>query len=89
MTREEIEEMVAPAQYQVARAEKRAAYERYNYAGVALELAQIKERFAEIKSQYEPLEKIANADIDERKKLYAVAFYVVLGRFPENTEAHE
>jgi hypothetical protein len=41
--------------YMRAQSEKRAAYERYNYAGAALENALVKERLAEIKIQHEPL----------------------------------
>lgn len=70
--------------YMKAQAEKRAAYERYNYAGAALETAQIKERLAEIKSQHEPLNGLLAAPMSERDRLYAAAFYVVVGRMPNN-----
>ena len=68
--------------YMKAQAEKRAAYERYNYAGAALENAQIKERLAEIKSQHEPLAGLLAQPLGERDRLYAAAFYVVVGRMP-------
>jgi hypothetical protein len=70
--------------YITAQAEKRAAYERYNYAGVALENAQIKERLAEIKSQHEPLAGLLAQPSSERDRLYAAAFYVVVGRMPNS-----
>ena len=38
-------------QSKAAPVEAQAAYERYNYAGAALELARIKERLAEMASQ--------------------------------------
>jgi hypothetical protein len=68
--------------YMKAQAEQRAAYERYNYAGAALENAQIKERLAEIKSQHEPLAGLLAQPLSERDRLYAAAFYVVVGRMP-------
>ena len=68
--------------YLKTQAEKQAAYERYNYAGVALENAQIKERLAEIKSQHEPIAGLLTQPLSERDRLYAVAFYVVVGRMP-------
>jgi len=83
MTSQEIASLIAPVQYMAARAEKKAASERYNYAGAALELATIKERFAEIYSQADPVEKIKAMDIDERERLCASAYYVMTGRLPE------
>jgi hypothetical protein len=69
--------------YQMAKAKKDEAYERYNYAAAALENAQIRERFAEIKSQSEPLNSLINAPMSERDRLYAAAYYVVVGRLPK------
>ena len=63
-------------------AEKREAYEKYNFAGQLLENRQIKERLAEIKSQVDPLDKLINKIMPERDRCYAAAFYVVLGRLP-------
>lgn len=70
------------SQYMCAQAEKRVAQERYNYASAALENAQIKERLAEIRSQSEPLDGLIGRSLSERDRLYAAAFYVVVGRFP-------
>ena len=70
------------AKYQTAKAEARAAYERYNYAGAALELARIKERLAEMASQHEPLAALRDAAMCERDRLYAAAYYAVVGRLP-------
>jgi hypothetical protein len=64
-------------------AERATAQERYNYAGTALEIAQIKQRLAEIKSQAEPLNGLICDGMDERDRLYAAAFYVVVGRIPD------
>lgn len=69
--------------YMKAQAEKQAAYERYNYAGVALENAQIKERLAEIKSQHQPIADLIEQTLSERDRIYAAAFYVVTGQFPD------
>lgn len=69
--------------YMTAQAEKRAAYERYNYAASALETAQIKERLAEIKSQHNPLAALLALPLSERDRLFAAAFYVVVGRMPD------
>jgi hypothetical protein len=69
--------------YFLATAERREARERYNYASAALENAKIKERLAEIKSQHEPLAGLINKPLSERDRLYAAAFYVVVGRLPD------
>lgn len=65
-------------------ARKDEAYQLYNYAGMKLENAKIKCRLAEIKSQTEPLDSLLNKKLTERERLYAAAFYVVIGRMPEN-----
>lgn len=69
--------------YLLAQAEKKIAYERYNFAASALNNAQIRERLAEIKSQHEPLAALMSTMMTERERLYAAAFYVVVGRMPE------
>ena len=78
--------------YFEAQAKQDSAYNLYNYAGCNLENAKIKCRLAEIKSQHEPLVKLAEAcktvecsgDYDHnRNLLYAAAFYVVIGRMPD------
>lgn len=70
-------------QYFTAQERTRTARERFNHAVVALELAQIKERLAEIKSQHEPLAQLnPEGNPVARDKQYAAAFYVVVGRWP-------
>lgn len=69
--------------YQLRIAQKEAAYNQYNYAGSALELSKIKERLAEIESQHAPLCKLKESNRDEA---FAVAFYCVIGRFPDGYE---
>ena len=69
--------------YMLAIERKKAAYEKYNYASTNLEICQIKERLAEIWSQHEPLASLLNSKMTERERLYAAAFYVVVGRMPE------
>jgi len=81
--------------YFKAQAEKESASNLYNYAGTKLELLQIKERLAEIKSQGEPLNSMLGDKVhciddaqEQRKLLYAAAYYVVVGRKPDK-EANE
>lgn len=64
----------------------RGAYSEYNAAARGLELARINERLAEIKSQHEPLAKLMEQPLSERDRLYAAAFYVVIGRMPTTPE---
>ena len=71
------------ANYFLATEKRRAAYNQYNHASVALELAHIKERLAQIKSQTEPLSSLMDEPLSERDRLYASAFFVVVGRMPE------
>lgn len=72
------------ANYEKAQAEREAASALYEYAGVALELTGIRARLAEIKSQHEPLAGLLSLPISERDRMYAAAFFVVVGRMPEN-----
>lgn len=70
------------ARYMHAQEKRRGAYSEYNYAGVNLTLAQIRERLAEIRSQHEPLESESEGDKLIRVKMIRAAFYVVVGRWP-------
>ena len=75
--------------YMTAQEKKRTAYAEYNYASKKLELAGIKERLAEIRSQHEPMAKlIKELGIDElygedykkaQNILDRIATYVVCG----------
>ena len=69
--------------YLLAKSQRQEAYESYNYAIAKLENAQIHERLAEIKSQHEPLAGLLEKPLSERDRMYAAAFYVVVGRMPE------
>ena len=69
--------------YMEATADERAAMAEYNHSSVALELAGIKKRLSEIKSQAEPLDTLLGVKMTARDRLYASAFYVVIGRMPE------
>lgn len=64
-----------------------AASNRYSHAGVALENAQMRARLAELKSQHEPLAALIDKPLGERERLYAAAFYVVMGRMPHADES--
>ena len=81
-----LNDLAAPFRYSLAQSEKKAAYERYNYASVALELATIKERFMELYSQFDPVNKIKDLPLEERDKLCASAYYVMYGRLPDKKD---
>jgi hypothetical protein len=72
--------------YQSRKTATEAAYNNYCYAGAKLENARIHERLAELKSQHDPLNKMIGLPVSDpnylamREKLYAAAFYVVVGR---------
>lgn len=68
--------------YMIAQANTRAASANYNHASAALDNAKIRERLAELDSQHEPLASLIEAKMSERERLYAAAFYVVVGRMP-------
>jgi hypothetical protein len=69
--------------YQLAQQKEAAARARFETAVIDLELAGIRKRLAEIKSQYEPLATM-NPEGNElaRKKQVAAAHYVVYGFMP-------
>lgn len=69
--------------YMLAKEKKERMYAEYNSASRGLELSQIKERLAEIRSQHEPLDELINKKLSERDRLCHAAHYVVVGRFPE------
>lgn len=76
-------EIVEFSEYVICQERYERARERYNYAGADLELASIRKRLVEIGNQVEPLAGLMKKEMSERKRLYASAFYVVVGRFPE------
>lgn len=75
--------------YTLAKETRERRYAEYNTASKALALAQIKERLAEIKSQHEPIASLLEKKMDERERLHAIAFYVVVGRLPFTSEGEE
>ena len=81
-----LNDLAAPFRYLQAQSEKKAAYERYNYASSALELATIKERFMELYSQFDPVNKIKDLPLDDREKFCASAYYVMYGRLPDKKD---
>lgn len=68
--------------YMLATERRKKAEVDHNRAGVDLELSQIRERLAEIKSQGGPLKELIEREISERDRLYSAAYYVVIGRMP-------
>jgi len=59
---------------------------RLDAASANLSNSRISERLAEIKSQHEPLNGLLGEAMTERGRLYAAAFYVVVGRMPSKGE---
>ena len=69
--------------FMLRKAETATATAESNYASVKLDLAHIRERLAEVESQHEPMAKVQDSvGFSERQKILAIAFYVVVGRFP-------
>jgi hypothetical protein len=66
--------------YLLASVKRKAAEVHYNHAASALELAQVKERLAQIKSEDGQLTKILYSKLSERDRMYAAAYFVVVGR---------
>lgn len=69
--------------YMLTQANLATARTLRNHAGSVLRVAQIEDRLAEIKSQHEPLSSMADKLAVHRDDLYAISFYVVVGRWPE------
>ena len=63
-----------------AQKEKEAAYNLYNYAGRRLELAQIKERLAHLRSQQEPLGSFIKGKGISREDALKIVEHVVLDK---------
>lgn len=66
--------------YEIAQAERREAYARLNYASTLLELREIRERAAELRSQYEPMDAFCRSDEQTRRAILRAIRYVVFGR---------
>lgn len=66
------------------RAREQAAQARYDHASAALDNARIRARLAEIREQHEPLQGLLESKMTPRDRLYAAAFYVVVGRMPDD-----
>lgn len=69
--------------YQEAQAKRREAYEKYNGAGLLLELRHIQERAAELASQHEPTATFSGGDADVRRRILLAIHYVLTGRKDE------
>ena len=72
--------------YQEKQSDVESARNLYNYAAAKLELAQIRCRLAEIESQFQPLGKLCENDRNRRDDIISAAYYVVIGRFPAESE---
>jgi len=71
------------AEYQTAKRVTEREIARREHASVALELARVRERLAEINNQHDPIAKIIGCEqMGERDRIRAIAFYVVMGRAP-------
>lgn len=65
---------------------KRWSAEREN-ASARLELARIKERMYELRSQHEPLNEITGGDRMQREAICGALFYTVFGRWPDEKKS--
>ena len=72
--------------YMMAKEKKQRCYAEYDAASQRLVNAGIHERLAEIKSQHEPLATLITKKMSGQERLYAIAYYVVIGRFPEEED---
>lgn len=61
---------------------KRWTAEREN-ASARLEMAYIRERYFELRSQHEPLASMCGPNTVARQKILDAIFYVVIGRWPK------
>ena len=76
-----LESAFAFQRYERASANKKAAYNLYNYASTLLNLETVRERAAEVASQLEPIGSLAdNNEMTQREKMEAIARYVATGR---------
>ena len=69
--------------YQQAQTAVEAAKYHYDYASLALDMAHIKERMAELEYQYMPLADFDKGNTEQRKRTLDAIFYVVVGRWPD------
>jgi hypothetical protein len=81
--KEGLKQTIRFLKFEKTKAEKKAAYERYDASASALELAQIKERLAEMGSMSDPLSRMTKSTMIECDRCYTAAYYVVVGRLPQ------
>ena len=62
---------------------RKAAMVKVELSHMRLRKALVEERLAKLKSQSEPLSGLMAENISDRDRLYAAAFYVVVGRMPK------
>jgi beta-phosphoglucomutase-like phosphatase (HAD superfamily) len=77
------EAVAAPLRYEIAQAERREAYAELNYAGTLLELRQIRERAAELRSQHEPTATFSGSVPEVREAILRAVHYVITGHKEE------
>ncbi len=70
----------------LAQQKTKTAVAETNYARASVDLCQIRERLAEMKSQHEPLHSKSGEDRDIRRLMYNAAFYAVVGRWPREED---
>ncbi len=63
--------------------EVQAAKSDYEKAVAQMQLANIHYRLAHIDSQPEPLDGLVKADLTDRERMVAAAYFVVVGQVPE------
>lgn len=75
--------VIDPLRYELAHAQRREAYEKYNGAALLLQLRQIEERAAELASQHEPMATFAERDQLTRRRILLAVRYVLTGHKEE------
>jgi hypothetical protein len=78
-----LEAVSAGLHYQLAQAERREAYAKFDGAGTLLDLRKIQERAAELRSQHEPMATFSGGVDAVREAILRAVRYVVSGRKEE------
>jgi len=69
--------------FRLAKVEEESARNNLNYAGMLLETRSIRKRLAKLKSQTDAKPRILTTDPEVLELMYKAAYWVVIGRLPE------
>lgn len=75
-----LDQICASLRYREAQTARREAYEKLNSACLLLSLRQLRERAAELESQYEPMATFSGEDEAIRERILQAVHYVITGR---------